>query len=237
MKTIYTGLEGSGKSLKLAAVAIGLVRRNHKWHALTGISRPIFSNMTFSESFTSYALSENVPIKYWKNLDDLIAVRDADVLIDEVGNYFDSRLWADLSLDCRRWLTQGNKTGVEIYGTAQDFAQVDKSFRRLVNDLYEIRKLFGSRRPSATKPPVKRIWGVCSVMSLDPQGYDEEKKVKSSIIPSFFIIKRTHCEIFDTTERIERSAYPALRHEERYCQFHEKLGGDGSCRFCKVVHI
>jgi len=238
MKVIYTGLEGSGKSLKLASVTQKLVWRNHKWRKKTGISRPIASNLIFSPAFEAYAKKLNVPIIYWKNLDELIRMENVDVIIDEVGNYFDSRMWADLSLDVRKWLTQGSKVGIEIYGSAQDFAQVDKSFRRLVNSLYDIRKLLGSRRPAATKPKVKRIWGVCAIRELDPAGYDEDKKAfNGSFIPALFFIRRKDCEIFDTTQKIGRSEYPAMRHEVRRCQHHESAGGDGSCTFCKVVHI
>jgi len=238
MKIIYSGLEGSGKSLKLARKVQELVIRNNKWHKTSGLKRPIASNMFFSENFVNYSEEMNVPIIYWKNLDDLIKLRDCDVIIDEVGNYFDSRMWADLSLDVRKWLTQGGKCGIEIYGSAQDFAQIDKSFRRLVNGLQDIRKFVGSRRPSATKPPVKFIWGVCLARELDPQGYDEDKKgFNGSFVPAPFLIRKKDCEIFDTGQKIGRSEYPAMRHEDRYCQRHEKMGGDGSCRFCKTVHI
>jgi len=238
MKVIYSGLEGSGKSLQLAKKTKELVKRNAAWGKEIGKPRPIASNMLFTDTFFEYARSQGVPIVYWKNLDDLIRLEQCDVIIDEVGNYFDSRMWQDLSLDVRKWLTQGSKCGIEIYGSAQDFAQVDKSFRRLVNALYDIRKAFGSRRPSATKPPVKRIWGVCLARELDPQGYDEDKKgFNGSFIPIPFLIRKSDCEIFDTTQKIGRSEYPAMRHEARYCQHHEKMGGDGQCRFCKIVHI
>jgi len=238
MKVIYSGLEWSGKSLKLARVAKTLVVRNSKWSKIVGVERPIWSNMFFTDAFEAYAKGMGVPIKYWQNLDDLIKIENADVICDEVGNYFDSRMWQDLSLDVRKWLTQGGKCGIEIYGSAQDFAQVDKSFRRLVNQLYDIRKLIGSPRPAATKPPVKRIWGVCAARELDPQGYDEDKKgFNGSFIPHLFLIRKEDCDIFDTGQKIGRSAYPALRHEERYCQHHKKMGGDDHCHYCKIVHI
>jgi len=237
-KIIFSGLEGSGKSLKLAMVVSSLVERNSKWAEKSSIVRPIRSNIEFTQEFVDRAESLKVPITYWRNLDELINFKECDVIIDEVGNYFDSRMWADLSLDVRRWLTQGSKSGIEIYGSAQDFAQVDKSFRRLVNELYEIRKLLGSRRPAATKPPVEHIWGVCLMLPLNPQGYDEDKKQFSAgLIPRFFFIRQKFCDIFDTAQKIGRSEYPALRHEERICSRHERAGGDGSCRFCKVVHI
>jgi len=200
---------------------------------MSGTTRPIYSNLKFSDTFFEHVTKElKIPIYYWEDLNDLIKIEGADVICDEVGNYFDSRGWADISLDVRRWLTQGAKTGVEFYGSAQDFAQVDKSFRRLCNELYEISKLIGSPRPTNTRPPVKRIWGICTVRQLDPNGYNEDKKKfdSSSILPSLLIIQKKYCEIFDTTQKIKRSKYPLLRHEDRYCEL-------PNCTFHKVVHI
>jgi len=234
MKTIFSGLESSGKSLRLAMVACEIVKRNSRWLAISGKTRPIYSNMEFSPEFTKWATDEMaVPIRYWQNLDDLIKVADADVFIDEVGNYFDSRMWTDLSLDVRRWLTQGAKSGIEIYGSAQDFAQVDKAFRRLVNNLYHITKLFGSRRPSATKPPVRRVWGLCAMRELDPVGYDEDKKKFASqglSIPAFFFIEKDFCDVFDTSQKILRSKPPLLKHIDRDCELDR-------CDYHKVVHV
>jgi len=237
-KYIYSGLEGSGKSLQLARAVRGLVKRNAKWFATSGTERPIVSNLHFSEDFVAQANSLHVPIKYWEHLDELIRYEQCDVIIDEVGNYFDSRLWTDLSLDVRRWLTQGSKCGIDIYGSAQDFAQVDKSFRRLVNELCEIRKLFGSRRPSVTKPPVNHIWGVCASFAVNPRSYKEdEKEYENAVIPSFFFIRKKDCDIFDTTQKINRGRLPALRHEKRVCEHHLEIGGDGTCSFCKIAHV
>jgi len=237
-KTIYSGLEGEGKSLKLAMVAHKLALRNARWKKESGITRSIASNLYFSEAFSDYVQHElGIPIVYWENLDQLIALEQCDVLIDEVGNYFDSRGWQDLSLDVRRWLTQGSKMGIELYGTAQDFAQVDKAFRRLVNNLVHIRKIMGSPRPSATRPPVTKIWGVCLTTDLNPQTYNEAKdKFEGLDIMSlrFFWIRKEYCEIFDTTQKIKRSKPPVLRHVERFCEhFDEK---DHVCSFQRIVH-
>lgn len=254
MKVIYSGLESSGKSLKLAMLVSDLVWRNHKWYkkqileykkmgvvkyekkygSKMPVPRPLYSNLKFSEKFTEYAEDLGVPISYWENIDDLIRISDADVICDEVGNYFDARLWGDLSLDARRWLSQGAKAGIEFYGTAQDFAQVDKAFRRLCNVLIHVTKMIGSRRPSATKPPVKRIWGMCMTRELDPNAYDEDKKkFTGGIMPSFFYIRRQYCEMFDTTQIIARSKPEALKHVERFCL-------DKNCAYHvrpKIAHV
>lgn len=233
MKIIYSGLESSGKSYRLALVAAELVNRNSKWGAMTGKARPIVSNMRFMPHFEKWAMEEKgVPIRYWSNLDELIELDNADVIIDEVGTYFDSRLWSDLSLDVRRWLTQGAKSGIEIYGGAQDFAQVDLAFRRLVNHLYHITKLIGSRRPSATTPPVKHIWGVCSMRELNPREYKEDKKSfdRTQVFPQFFLIERKYCEVFDTTQKLLRSTPPPLKHIDRFCE-------NENCGYHKTIHV
>lgn len=230
MKIIFSGLESSGKSLRLAMEAEILVNRNFRWFKKSGLIRPIYSNMKFSESFEKFAKSKCVPLLYWQNLDELISIENADVLMDEIGNYFDARMWTDLSLDVRRWLTQGAKCGVEIYGTAQDFAQVDKSFRRLINHLFHIRKLIGSPRPSATRPPVKKIWGICFVRELDPQGYDEDIVKVKSILPSIFTIRRRFCDIFDTNQKILRSKPVPYKHIDKVCE-------DPNCEYHRTLHI
>lgn len=233
MKIVYTGLESAGKSLKLAMKCADLVDRNAKWYQQSGIQRSIWSNLKFSTEFEMHAESMGVPIQYWSNLDELIKLKDVDIIIDEIGTYFDARLWSDLSLDVRRWIAQGAKSGIEIYGSAQDFAQVDKAFRRLVNHVYEISKLLGSRRPSPTKPPVKRIWGICLSYELDPRAYAEDDKKYLSPIPDWFFIQRRYCGIFDTTQRIAESKPQSFKHIERTC---DKPG----CQYHvhgKIIHI
>jgi len=233
MKTVYTGLESSGKSLRLAMAACEIAWRNKKWKESSGISRPLVSNMQFSKSFEDTVRNEyGLDIFYWKDIDELLNWKNADIFIDELGTYFDSRMWAELSLDARRWVAQAAKVGVEMYASAQDFAQVDKAFRRLTNHLYLIRKVAGSRRPSATKPPVRRIWGVCLMSELDPSSYDEDNKVflTSALFSDWFWIEKRYCDVFDTGQMIAKSAPPPLKHIERVCEL-------ASCGVHKTVHV
>lgn len=230
MKMIWSGLESSGKSLRLAQKIEYLIQRNAKWYTITGIPRPIRSNLRLAPEIEQWAHDLGVPVLYWKNLEELVYFYDCDVIIDEVGNYFDSRKWADLSLDVKKWLTQGAKSGIEIYGTAQDFAQVDKAFRRLTSHLYHVTKLFGSERPTPTKPPITRIWGVCMLQTLDPRAYKEDaQKFDVHGFPSFFFIERKYCMMYDTRQSIEVSELPPFRHEVRKCEH------DG-CGFVKIIH-
>jgi|SRR5665647_112085 len=255
MKIIFSGLEDSGKSLRLAQTAANLVHRNSAWYVQQikyykkhgamaflkeyKIERPkprvIKSNLKFSEVFYEYATKEmGVPIMYWKDLDQILYEDDCDIIMDEVGRYFNARKWQDLSTDALGWLTQSSKRGVEIYGAAQDFSQVDVNFRRLVGGrggLFHIRKIMGSRRPSATKPPVKKIWGVCTMDELDPIGYDSATSLfkHKSIFPTVFFITRQYCEIFDTKQKIAQGIPPKLRHTMQLCE-------QATCSFTRTSH-
>jgi len=254
MKVVYAGLESSGKSLKLAMIVSDLVYRNNKWlkkqrldkEKLTDedfykkykrneiIPRPIISNLKFSEEFENFVRDEmEIPIIYWSKLEELVEHENGDVIWDEIGNYLDATKWALLSSDVKKWLTQGAKVGIEIYGSSQDFAQVDKSFRRLTNHLFHITKVMGSRRPANTKPPVKTIWGLCWVREMNPSSYREDnKEIKGGLfeIGNFFIIDRKYCEIFDTTQKIKKENTLYLRHMHVKCS-------DPNCTYHAIKHV
>jgi len=213
--------------------------RNIKWKERSGIARKILTNSPFSKAYLAYAKENGIEVVFWENLDELIVQRDCDIFIDEIGTYFDARLWTELSLDVRRWIQQGAKMGIELYGACQDFAQVDVSFRRLTSELVHITKFIGSRRPSPTKPPVKRIWGFCHMVSLNPQEYDASKNKFSgggilSWLTGWFTIQRRYCELFDTRFFLKRSALLPMKHSERYCEHREHA--EHPCDFHKVIH-
>jgi len=219
MKVVYTGLESAGKSLALAMRAERVLKRNAKWKAKSGSVRPIVSNIAFSEAFMTSARKLGIPVHIWRDLDDLILWKNCDVFIDEIGTYFDARNWTNLSLDVRRWVQQGAKAGIELYGAAQDFAQIDIAFRRLTNEVHQISKLLGSPRPSNTRPPVRFIWGLCVSWELDAKSYKStEAEMKLAwIFPGWFFIRKHFCDLFDTTQFLEKSAPPLFKHYERSC--------------------
>lgn len=221
MKVIWTGLEDSGKSYKLAYTAAQIVYRNSNWIQQGCVPRPLlFQEDIWSDKMFDLCTEYGVPFKFWKDLAELPGLTGADMFIDEVGTYFDARTFKDLPLDIRLWLAQASKMGVDIYGAAQDFAQVDISYRRLVGNLFEISKVVGSRRPHETKPPVNSIWGLCTIKEMDPVGYDEAKKAfnQISMIPWPFFIRKEVCDLFNTNIRVRKSLPPPYKHIARRCE-------------------
>lgn len=242
MIVIFTGLPGSGKSYKLGRTVVNLLYRNKKeyerkidahWNSKLLLGKEPEKRVVW----TNLQLSQEVDtefrgfVKYWTDLRQLTLLRDCEVIIDEVGTYFDARLWETLSLEMRRWLSQHRKFGIEIYGTAQDFAQVDKAFRRLTSNLLYLSKITGSRDISATKPPPKFIWGLVLVRELDPQVYDELKsKFAATGLPKFMLITRQGTEIFNTRAEVKLSSALPLKHLEKECEL-------PNCGFHKIVHV
>lgn len=233
MIAVFTGLPGAGKSLKLARTIVEVLYRNKAWYESPKnkgkIKRMLYTNLKLSpavmEEFAGF-------IEEWTDTLQLTKVRNCDVVWDELATAMDATQWQNMSLELKRWLQQHRKFGIEIYGTSQDFAQVDKSFRRLVSDLVYITKLIGSRDKSTTMPDVKYIWGLCMVRSLDPVRYDEEKSKFEGAgdLPSFMWISRKDIEIYDTTAEVKAGAYPPLRHIERTCE-------NEYCGHIKTLHV
>lgn len=218
MKTIWIGKEGSGKTLLMGRESERLVHRNASLAKKTGLVRPIVSNISYSEEFIDFAKSKGVPLKRWRHIEELDSMTECDLFIDEVGAYFDSRTYADLPLSTRLWLAQAQKLGVHIWGGAQDWAQIDISFRRLVNRLYEVKKVCGSRRPSRTLPGSKVPWAIGLVWRLNPQSDSDTGSAKTiSIIPSLIIVTKKDTSRFDTNARVQQSDPPPLKKIVRVC--------------------
>lgn len=224
---VIQGLPGAGKSLKLARLIIDVLYRNKKWFEKSGIKREVWLNLKLSEAvekeFEGF-------IKYWKNPAELVDLRNVDVFWDEIATHLDATQWANMSLELKRWLQQHRKFGIDIYGTTQDFSMVDVSFRRLTSELMHLVKLFGSPDKSATRPEVKRIWGLVILRTLDPQKYDEKKSKfePENLIPKFMWIQRSDIDVYDTTAEVEVGEYPRLRHIERKCE---------CCSHVKIQHV
>lgn len=230
MIVIFSGLPGSGKTLKLARTAVETLYRNKKLHEKKGLAvRKLYSNIRFSNDveveFRGY-------IEYWSDPAALVQLRDCDVIWDEIATHLDATQWANMSLELKRWLQQHRKYGIEIYGTTQDFAQIDKSMRRLTSDLLLLSKIFGSPDPSPTRPIVRRAWGLVLIRTLDPQKYDEEKSKFEAygLLPKVMWIQTRHVHVFDTRQEITMGKYPPLRHIARDCELQ-------NCAFHKIIHV
>jgi len=228
MITIVTGLPGASKSYMLAQQAVNIVKRNKRWYRATGTIRQLKSNLVFSDKFTQWANEEHEFVSYWEDPEELPGMKNADVIWEEMGAHVDSRSWESLPLTLRRWLQQHRHRGIEIWGNCQDFSDVDVAIRRLTGRLLYLTKIVGSRDPSPTTPPLRFIWGVVAVTSLDPRNYEEDKKLARGTFQGFQFITREGVELYSMHNDIKPGKYPALQHRERRCN---------DCGYVKTAHV
>lgn len=220
---VFTGRAGSGKSLSMAEQIVVVLERNRKFFKKTKVIRPIYSNLRINEKFLekyyeTYQTDDTKQfLRYYIDSDQLLEIQNADVFIDEIGTYFDAQEYKNMSPQLKRWIQQHRKRGVEIWATAQDFAQLDKSFRRLTDTVYYNVKLIGSPDVSPTKPPPKFIWGIVIQRKINPTDYEEENKNQGAKGFMPFLITRNKTEVFDTTQDISPAYTSKFKHMERHC--------------------
>jgi len=221
MKIIFTGIESSGKSLLLSKEAERVRRRNVKWFEITGLKRTMAFNSPMSKEFIELIKSSNINYVEYKNLDEILYLEEADIFMDEVIKFFPASGSNSLSNEQLHFITQGAKSGIHLWGASQDFSQVHKQFRLLVNEVYIVTKVFGNRRPMKTAPPVKYIWGICTkrkVSAASFKGDNATMDEKEGGLSIFFIHKADIAR-FDTSYKIPMSKLPRkkLRRQEEYC--------------------
>lgn len=230
---ITEGPPGQGKSLYTAKKAWELCERNSRWFARGNPKRAVWSNMKFSEEFEK---AWDGFIFYWTDTNDLVKLRNVDIVWDEIATELDSRNWINLSVEMKRFLSQYRKRGVDIYANTQDFSMIDQRARLMISRVCTLKKLVGSRDISTTKPNPKFLWGL--IMSREVLNFretDPEKK-KYALVPTFFFIEKRLVAIYDTTQDIPLGKPPLLKHHVVYCEKHKDHGGDGSCNFCQQRH-
>jgi len=227
MISLFVGNTGQGKTYMTALTALDLLKRNANWYEKkkTKIRRRVATNLSLSTALkTKYADY----IYEWNDMEQLVCLRECDVIFDDMSTYLDSQRWLDTPMSVKRWLRFHEHYGCDIYGNAQDFLTVDPSVRRLTYSVMHVGKLIGSRRPSATKPEVKRIWGVLMIREVAEELFDKEKlKYEYKGIPKVEFIRKKICRVFDTMQDLEVGEYPGLNHIERSC---------GSCGKIVVKH-
>jgi len=223
---VITGRAGAGKTIMLADKLLEVLRRNERYYKRTGIIRPVFLNFPIAPKL---AEKYNKFLGRFNEVDELVRLEDCDIFIDELLYYFDAQLWKETTRKVKKFIAIHRHLGIEIYATSQDFAQVDISFRRLTDRLFYLVKLISSREPSATKPPVKFIWGVSVVYTIPPTDYKEDQKENKTSFHWFFLITRKKAEVYDTRQKYEMTSFAPFEHISRTCS-------EPGCDFHKVIH-
>lgn len=210
MKKVYVGVESSGKSLQLSINAEAILKRNIKWFAITKVARMMAFNTPMSPRFIQRIKNHGIGYLQYRDFEEIRHLRNADIFIDELIKFFPASGSSSLTPEQLDFITQGAKSGVHVIAASQDFSQVHKQFRLLVNEVYIVNKIVGSRRPMDSAPPVKTVWGLCMMRSVKPSSFkgDTGTMVEAGIFPSFFFINKEDTDRFDTAFRVPRTKLP-----------------------------
>lgn len=225
---VYAGLPGQGKTLKLADVAVARLARNMRRHKKGLKKRMLAINIKFAvvveAKYEGY-------IVYWRDMPDLVKLRDCDIFIDEISTYFDRTSWDSLPIEVRGFFRLHRHYHIKIWGTTQSFGDVIVDFRRLVDELYLVRKLVGSRDKEYGEDRVKVIWGVVFLRAVDKASFTgtENVDMKTVGFPSFFFITKALTSVYDTSAELPLPAHAPFSHVEVSCI-------DPNCSYKKTLH-
>lgn len=226
---------GSGKSLNQADTVLWLLERSVKIQKKYNLPlRPVWCNFHMSQ-----AIRNKYPDRLftWHNPLTMIfedypmntKIRKSfDCVWDELAVELPSDKWKDTHIEIRNFFAQHRKRGVQIYGNTQDYMMVDINARRMATRVFESFKLFGSRDPDPTLPPIKHVWGIVAKWELDKRliRQDAQDRKRVEFFPSITLITKKLVEAYDTTEDI-KPADIELKHIEKRC---------GVCGELKIRH-
>jgi hypothetical protein len=174
---------------------------------------------------------------YWSDMEQLITLKDADVYIDEIAEFMDSREYELMARSVRRWLSQYRRHGICIYGNTQHWSMIDKRARLMFSEVYKMVKFIGNRDPSPTLPPIKKIWGIGFRWVVTNFESEDDTKMSVQFPPKLFTVNREIIEMYDTREIVKNKEYPPLKHIVRKCEHHDSDDPNHVCNFTKVIHM
>lgn len=214
MKSVYTGLESSGKSLMMSRIAEKLLKRNIRYHKILSkqgkpYPRTMAFNMPMSRAFIKRIEDNGLKYLKWEQFHEIEKLDNADIFIDELLKIFPQRGSEPLLPHEMDFLTQGAKSGLEIYATSQDFSQVHKQFRLLTNKVTIVKKIFGSPRPALSKPTSNTIYGLCLKFPVKPESFKgENATMEHKFFPIPFTIRKIDTQRYDTLHKVPRATLP-----------------------------
>jgi len=229
-KVGWTGLESAGKSQLMAVYAVKVFHRNLKWKekrkklGLPCVPRTMAFDSPMSEAFIKRVERAGMKYIHFKNLSDIFPITEMDIFVHEIIRWFPARGSEPLVPEQAEFLSQGSKEGINIYFCRQDFSQVHKHFRFLVNDLYLVTKIIGSERPCKSMPPIKRIWGIVLYWPLDPRSFkgDNTETERLTWWPHIYFINRDDTELYDTSYKVRGINLPPVTMvPQTYIYLHE----------------
>jgi len=135
MITIVEGRPGMGKSIYLVGEIVRHLRRGKKVYTNVAIN-----DVKFAQKYVNQLFSID-------SLEDIVDLREGEIVLDEVHIYLNSRNWDKLDVRFQLFLQQHRKRGLNITGAVQSIKRADVVFRELIQVFYRIKKIVSFKVP------------------------------------------------------------------------------------------
>lgn len=202
MITVVEGRPGMGKSVWLVAEVLRFLRQG----------KNVYTNVAIRDP--KLALKYREQLFYIESLDDIITLREGEIVLDEVQTYLNSRNWDKLDIRFQLLLQQHRKRGLNITGATQSIKRADVVFRELVQNYFRIRKIAAFRLPFT-----RLAFGFFYLREYDPDDIETSgaKSKQKSIgwFTPYFVDPYTF-SVYDTTQEYEPISRVGQRIIEEY---------------------
>jgi len=214
----YIGDKGEGKSYMLAKELVRTLKQNQRWHEHNGlpIRRVAVMNTLglsawFKDAWKKY-------LTYFNEIQEISTFKETDVFVDDISMRLDSRNWELLPQAAREWLYGSERLGCDLFFTAQKFSRVEITFRLLTDVVYLCTKRWGSPRPSATRPQVKKVWGIIQTTAI-PKAEFQKDSFNQDLYGGgkWHLLRRRFTDVYDHTNVTLSEGYAPYQHIVRVC--------------------
>jgi len=218
--TLFVGSKGSGKSLLMAYLGNELFKSYEKqvirYPDLK--IRAIYSQSKFSQELENKYLGKH--LFYWEKPHELYTVKNADIFWDEIQDDLPTASWKDVHPDTKKIFSHLRKRGNRLFANAQNFEDIDISFKRQVDRVFAIYKLMGSKDISASLPAPRRIWGLIFITEYSPlemRKEEPQRMTKRFGIRRLLRITKKRISFYDTNLEIVKNRGGEFEHREWFC--------------------
>jgi Zonular occludens toxin (Zot) len=228
--SLYEAKPGQGKSVYATYRILNALRKKN---IKVCTNMDVIVPQKYSTRFTRVNDWTDIKKEIYKHMDGLGRKHGAEgtliLVLDELSILLDAQSWESLPNEVKFILRQHRKFGVNVYGFSQSVKDINAVYRRLVQHLFTIKKIFVWR----WKWPV----GLFFIREWDSDDVDKDK-VERNPLPlmsmpfEFCLVDPWVFKAMDSWALFElrNKGLRVMEHVTHVCE-------DKDCKHTKIVHV
>lgn len=228
--TLYEAKPGQGKSVYATYRILNALRRKN---IKVATNMDVLVPVKYQSRF--YRVNDWYEIKaiIYKHMDGLAKNRSREgsllLVLDELSILLDAQSWESLPNEVKFILRQHRKFGVNVFGFSQSVKDINVVYRRLVQHLFTITKVFVL--------PTKWAWGVFLIREWDSDEVDVDKRERTpqslfTTPPELCLVDPWVFQAMDSWALFElrNKGLRVMEHVIHKCE-------DVACTHSRIVHV